>query len=42
MDETALKLSKVIEDKDCYVKELSKQLTVYYTATRVLLEKYKL
>ena len=38
MDQTTLKLLKVIEDKDIAIKELSKQLTGYYTCTRVLLE----
>ena len=39
MDETTLKLLKVIEDKDIAIKELSKQFTGYYTCTRALLEK---
>ena len=38
MDETILNLLKVVEESDIYVKELSKQLTGYYTCTRVLLE----
>ena len=38
MDKTTLKLLKVIEDKDIAIRELSKQLTVHYTCTRVLLE----
>ena len=29
----------MIEDKDMSIKELSKQLTGYYTVTRVLLDK---
>ena len=39
MDETTLKLSKVIEDKDIAIKELSKQLTGYYTCTKAFIEK---
>ena len=39
MEETTLRLSKVIEDKDIAIKELSNQLTGYYTCTRVLLER---
>ena len=39
MDETTLNLLKVIEDKDIAIKELSNQLTGYYTCTRVLLER---
>ena len=38
MDETTLKLLKVIIDKDIAIKELSKQLTGYYTCTGALLE----
>ena len=38
MDETTLKLLNIIEDKDTSIKQLSKQLTGYYTCTRVLLE----
>ena len=38
-DETTLNLLKVIEDKDIAIKELSNQLTGYYTCTRVLLER---
>ena len=39
MAETTLKLLKVIEDKDIYIEELSKQLIgYYYTCTRVLLD----
>ena len=42
MDETTLKLLKVIEDKDMSVTELSKRLEGYYTVTRCLLERNKL
>ena len=38
MDETTSNLLKVIEDKVIAIKESSKQLTGYYTCTRVLLE----
>ena len=38
MGETTLNLLKVIEDKDIAIKELNKQLTGYYTCTRVSLE----
>ena len=38
MGETTLTILKVIEDKDIAIKQLSKQLTGYYTVTRVLLE----
>ena len=38
MDETTLKLPKVVEEKDDSVKELSKRLEGYYAVTRVLLE----
>ena len=36
MDETTLKMLKVIEDNDIYVKGLSKQLTGNFTVTRVI------
>ena len=39
MDETTLKLLKVIEDKDIAIKELSSRLEGYYIVTRFLLEK---
>ena len=42
MDETTLKLLKVIEDKDIYIKELSNRLEGYYTCTGVLLERNRL
>ena len=38
LDETALKLLKVIEEKDTAIKELSNRLEGYYTVTRHLLE----
>ena len=37
MDATTLKILKVIGEIYMYVKELSKQLTGYYTVTIVLL-----
>ena len=37
MDETALELVKVIEEKDVAIKELSKQLSGYYTCTQFVL-----
>ena len=39
LDETALKLLKVIGESDIAVKELSNRLEGYYTCTRVLLER---
>ena len=39
LDETALKLLKVSEEKDTALKDLSNRLEGYYTCTRVLLEK---
>ena len=39
MDETTLKLSKVIEDKDASIKELSNKLEGYYMCTILLLER---
>ena len=42
MDETTLRLLKVIEDKDSSVKDLSNRLEGSYTVTRVLLERIKL
>ena len=39
MDETTLKLLKVIEEKDTAFKELSNRIEGYYTCTRVLLER---
>ena len=39
MDETSLKLLKVIEEKDIAVKELSNRLEGFYTVTRHLLER---
>ena len=38
MDEATLTLLKMIEGKATHVKDLSKQLTCYYTVTRDLLE----
>ena len=38
MDETALKLLKVIEERNIAIKELSNRLEGFYTCTRVLLE----
>ena len=37
LDETALKLLKVIEERDTAIKGLSNRLEGYYTCTRVLL-----
>ena len=39
LDETALKLSKVIEERNIAIKELSNRLEGCYAATRVLLER---
>ena len=39
LDETALKLLKVIEERNIAIKELSNRLEGYYTVTRVLLQK---
>ena len=39
LDETALKLLKVVEEKDTAIKELSNRLEGYYSCTRVLLER---
>ena len=38
MDETTLRLLKIIEEKYTSIKEFSNKLTGYYTCTRVLLE----
>ena len=39
LDETALNLLKVIEERYTAIKELSNRLEGYFTCTRALLEK---
>ena len=40
LDETALRLLQVSEEKDTAIKELSTRLEGYYTCIRVLLERF--
>ena len=39
LDETALKLLNIIEEKDTAIKELSNRVEGYYTCTKFLLER---